>query len=150
MIIVNGVRSTTKPVEIDDFSSETTVFVRSDIHEITDIDPVFNTEQKYFEYTETSYTFQEWSKKLTDGIKIVGEELQAEIDITQLALIEILQMMGIASARTMSLSLDEEKEYSAIVKLYANMIDKKLIIINDVPEAYRQEVEEYMKDEVEK
>ena len=43
MKLIERIKSTTRPEEIDTHSSETTVFVRSNIKEEVEIDPIFNT-----------------------------------------------------------------------------------------------------------
>lgn len=60
MIEVTGIKSKNKPIEIDDNSSETTVYVRHNIEKITEEDPVFKTKEEIYIYDETQYSFAEW------------------------------------------------------------------------------------------
>lgn len=60
MIEILGVKSINKPIEIDDTSSDTTVYVRHNIRKITEEDPVFFTEQEIYIYDEKQYSFAEW------------------------------------------------------------------------------------------
>ncbi len=69
MKTIINVKSQTKPIEIDDYTSGTTVFVRSNIKESTEIDPVFKTENTVYTYDETQYTYPEWNKLITDQLK---------------------------------------------------------------------------------
>lgn len=62
MIELTGIKSQTRPIDIDDTSSETTVYVRYNIREEVEIDPVFNTEKPVYIYDETQYTLAEWYK----------------------------------------------------------------------------------------
>lgn len=168
MKTLKSVKSQTKPIEIDDYTSSTTVFVRTNITEVDDVDPVFKTTRKVFVYDEIQYTFPEWNKIITDNIKVEGEMLQEQVDITQLAMGEILNMIGtfmccedeselknspstarmIQTFNTISLNND----FSAIARMYGGMINRGLITIEKVSEPFKDEVLlylEFLKEEKE-
>ena len=164
MKTIKGVKSQSKPIEIDDYSSPTTVFVRVNIQELDEVDPVFKTTRKVFTYDEIQYTYPEWNKLITDNIRVEGEAIQEQVDITQLAMSEILNMIGtlmcciedpenniIPNIMTMNkmvktmnnIALDTN--FSAIAKMYAGMINRKLITIDDVTDIFKDEVLLYLK-----
>lgn len=60
MIEITGIKSITKPIEIDDTSSDTTVYVRYNIKKRIEGDPVFCTDQEVYIYDEKQYSFAEW------------------------------------------------------------------------------------------
>ena len=163
MKTIKGVKSQSKPIEIDDYSSPTTVFVRVNIQELDEVDPVFKTTRKVFTYDEIQYTYPEWNKLITDNIKVEGEAIQEQVDITQLAMSEILNMIGalmccienpenntIPNTMTMNkmvktmnnIALDTN--FSAIAKMYAGMINRKLITIDNVTDIFKDEVLLYL------
>lgn len=163
MKTIKGVKSQSKPIEIDDYSSPTTVFVRVNIQELDEVDPVFKTTRKVFTYDEIQYTYPEWNKLITDNIRVEGEAIQEQVDITQLAMSEILNMIGtlmcciedpenniIPNIMTMNkmvktmnnIALDTN--FSAIAKMYAGMINRKLITIDDVTDIFKDEVLLYL------
>lgn len=74
-----NVKSQSKPVEIDDFSCNTIVFVRSNIKEVIEVDPVFKTEQKVYVYDETQYSYQEWYKLTLETLKTENNNIKMEI-----------------------------------------------------------------------
>lgn len=92
MKLLLGVKSQSKPVEVDDYSSETTVFVRENIQEIIEIDPVFKTEIAIYTYDEKQYTFPEWNKIVTDNLKQEQVIMQKQIDELQTKLNEVLEV----------------------------------------------------------
>ena len=146
MKIVNDVKSQTKPIEIDDYTSPTTVFVRKNIREIEETDPVFKTVRKLFVYDETQYTYPEWNKIITDNITEEGKFIQEQVDVTQLAMTEIIDMIGLVMAssinetddrisnvsKAMNAAISEYTKYSAIAKMYAGMIRRGLITIDRI------------------
>lgn len=163
MKTIKGVKSQSKPIEIDDYSSPTTVFVRVNIQELDEVDPVFKTTRKVFTYDEIQYTYPEWNKLITDNIRVEGEAIQEQVDITQLAMSEILNMIGalmcciedpenntIPNTMTMNkmvrtmnnIALDTN--FSAIAKMYAGMINRKLITIDSVTDIFKDEVLSYL------
>lgn len=163
MKTIKGVKSQSKPIEIDDYSSPTTVFVRVNIQELDEVDTVFKTTRKVFTYDEIQYTYPEWNKLITDNIKVEGEAIQEQVDITQLAMSEILNMIGalmccienpenntIPNTMTMNkmvktmnnIALDTN--FSAIAKMYAGMINRKLITIDNVTDIFKDEVLLYL------
>lgn len=71
MKIVYGVKSQVRPDEIDDISSETTVFVRENITESVEVDPVFGTKHTIYTYDEKQYTYKEWNKLCFDKIDLL-------------------------------------------------------------------------------
>lgn len=163
MKTIKGVKSQSKPIEIDDYSSPTTVFVRVNIQELDEVDPVFKTTRKVFTYDEIQYTYPEWNKLITDNIRVKGEAIQEQVDITQLAMSEILNMIGtlmcciedpenntIPNTMTMNkmvrtmnnIALDTN--FSAIAKMYAGMINRKLITIDSVTDIFKDEVLSYL------
>lgn len=153
MKTIKDVKSQSKPDEIDDYSSQTTVFVRSNIKEVDELDPVFKTTRKIFIYDEIQYSYPEWNKIITDSIKTEGALIQEQVDITQLAMSEIILMIGeFASVAYNNTSTIAESintlsinNYSAIAKMYAGMINRKLIKIEDVSDTFKNEVLEYIK-----
>ena len=163
MKTIKGVKSQSKPIEIDDYSSPTTVFVRVNIQELDEIDPVFKTTRKVFTYDEIQYTYPEWNKLITDNIRVEGEAIQEQVDITQLAMSEILNMIGtlmcciedpenntIPNIMTMNKmvktmnNITLDTNFSAIAKMYAGMINRKLITIDDVTDIFKDEVLSYL------
>lgn len=151
MKIVKDVKSDTMPVEIDDYSSNTTVFVRKNINKNKIIDPIFKTETISYTYDEIQYTFQEWNKIITDSIKEEGVIIQEQIDITQLALTEIMDLiLPVMQVSTLSNNnidrLSEIKKYSGIGLMYAGMIKRKLITIDRVQDIYKDEVLEILNE----
>lgn len=155
MTIMENVKSQTRPIEIDDTSSSTTVFVRKNIKKIKEIDPVFKTENTVYVYDEYQYTFQEWNKIITDNIKEEGGNLQCQIDITQLAMSEMMDMIGsMLSFNTLSISENDESpkplsmsflnNFSAIAMMYGGMINRGLITLESVIDVYKDEVELYL------
>lgn len=157
MNIIKNVKSQTKPISIDDYTSSTTVFVRQNIKEIEEIDPVFNTKNTVYVYDEYQYTFPEWNKIITDNIKAEGEVIQEQIDITQLAMGEMLDMIGgIMAFNTLSINEEDDepksfsllssnmRQFSAIVMMYGAMIKRNLITIDKVLDVYREEVLLYL------
>ena len=147
MKTINNVKSQTKPIEIDDYSSKTTVFVRSNIKESVEIDPIFKTETKVYTYDETQYTYPEWNKLITDGIKEQGAMMQEQVDITQLAMSEILAMISpVLEVSTISTDVLMRRKYSAIVLMYAGMIERHLITIEKVADPYKQDVSLYLEE----
>lgn len=148
MKTLNSVKSQTKPAEIDDYTSSTTVFVRTNIKESVETDPVFKTSKTIYTYDEIQYTYPEWNKILTDGIKEEGLFMQEQIDITQLALSEILELVAPVMEINMVNEYEDKlktiKRYSAIVMMYAGMIKRNLITIDKVPQAFKKDVLEYL------
>lgn len=162
MKVITGVKSQTRPKEIDDSSSDTTVFVRYNITKSVEIDPVFKTESAVYTYDEKQYTFQEWNKIVVGEIKEIGQVLQDQIDTTQLVLVEILNI--IYSPMTMDLDNEEDTDfvsstgmpiipsdiintkYSAIAKMYGGLIIRNLITIDDVPSTFIEEVKQYLEN----
>lgn len=163
MKTIKGVKSQSKPIEIDDYSSPTTVFVRVNIQELDEVDPVFKTTRKVFTYDEIQYTYPEWNKLITDNIRVEGEAIQEQVDITQLAMSEILNMIGALMCciedpennpipnimtmnkmvRTMN-NIALDTNFSAIAKMYAGMINRKLITIDSVTDIFKDEVLLYL------
>ena len=163
MKTIKGVKSQSKPIEIDDYSSPTTVFVRVNIQELDEVDPVFKTIRKVFTYDEIQYTYPEWNKLITDNIRVEGEAIQEQVDITQLAMSEILNMIGTLMCciedpennpipnimtmnkmvRTMN-NIALDTNFSAIAKMYAGMINRKLITIDSVTDIFKDEVLLYL------
>lgn len=89
---VTGIKSNIKPEEIDDTSSDTTVFMRYNIEEITETDPVFGTEETVYVYDETQYTLAEWYRiriselnaeinNLKETMKVFADELGVSIEL---------------------------------------------------------------------
>ena len=159
MKLLSGVKSQTKPIEIDDFSSQTTVFVRNNIKETIEIDPVFNTESIIYTYDERQYTFPEWNKITTDKLKQNEKALQEQIEIVQLALVEVLDLISTIILSPMNIDQDTDfmdtnglvpkmdetsSEVSIIAKMYSIMINKGLIDITRVPILFEREVKEYL------
>lgn len=67
-----NIKSKEKPVEIDDFTSESFVYVHSNITESEEIDPVFETKSMIYIYDETEYTTAEWYRH---SIKLLNERV---------------------------------------------------------------------------
>lgn len=89
---VKDVKSLTKPDYIDDTSSDTTVYMRYNIREIEETDPVFNTTKTTYVYDETQYTFAEWYKicmtetkgrieNLENIVKMLAYELNVSVPL---------------------------------------------------------------------
>lgn len=77
---ITGIKSETRPLEIDDTSSDTTVYVRSNIVTEKSIDPIFNTEKTIYIYNEIQYTLAEWYKIQMNDINMKIEILANCID----------------------------------------------------------------------
>lgn len=146
MKTIKGVKSSTKPIEVDDYSSNTTVFVRNNIEEKLEIDPVFYNEVVVYTYDETQYTHAEWNKIKTDSMVSSNQNMQQELDVMQLAIIEILNIIGGLIPATTSLDDDPKNHHSAISAMLGMMIIKHLITIEQVPEFLKGEVETYIDD----
>lgn len=80
MKLIEGIKSTTRPEEIDTHSSETTVFVRSNIKEEVEIDPIFNTKHIVYTYDETQYTVLEWTSMKLNELFTKIEEINKIIE----------------------------------------------------------------------
>ena len=133
MKTTTGIKSVIRPVEIDDFNSKDCIYVRSNIEEITEMDPVFNTQTTMFKYDETEYSLVEWTK-------LCNESLRKEIEKTNLALIETLEILEL-----IFVEMDTDAaECTYISVLYGNMINKGLISIDMVPDRYREKVNLYL------
>lgn len=79
MKILNNVKSNIMPVEIDDTSSETTVFERRNIKECNVTDPVFNTEEVFYTYDEYQYSIAEWNRILINKLSSEVESLKEQV-----------------------------------------------------------------------
>lgn len=112
MKTITNIRSNTKPIELDDFSSNSFVYVRSNIEETIEIDPVFNTENTIYTYDEVEYTLAEWTK-------ISNESIKNELINTNLAIIELAKML--------ENTLPEGAMPTAINAIYENMHNKGYI-----------------------
>lgn len=137
MKTITNVKSQTKPLEIDDYTSSTTVFVRSNIKESTETDPVFGTESTVYTYDEVQYTYPEWNKKITDEIKENGDTLQNKFDVVQSVVAELIKIISPATAS----DIDEaEDDKSPFIQFYIQMISSKLLTIDQVPEQFKNSV----------
>lgn len=130
MKTITGIKSTVKPIEIDDTSSTTSVYVRSNIKEIIETDPVFGTKNVVYEYDEVEYSIIEWHN-------LFSKLIHNEIDEIRLAITETLDLLELILFTTNK----ETAESSYINILYANMIKRNLITIDKVPERYKAGVE---------
>lgn len=65
---IEGVVSKNEPNEIDVSSSDTKVYVRTNIVEITQTDPIFETKEVFYRYDEIQYTVSEWCQINLDNI----------------------------------------------------------------------------------
>lgn len=135
MKTTTGIKSNIKPVEIDDYSNATSIYVRSNIEEIVEIDPIFDTETTIYKYDEIEYTLAEWNK-------LCNEVLHKEIEKTNLAIIETLEILELI----LSMTNTEAAESSYIDILYGNMINKGLISIDRVPDRYKDGVKKYLEE----
>lgn len=76
---IKDVKSQSKPEEFEE--NDTTVFVRSNIREDIEEDPVFKTKETVYVYDEIQYTIQEYFaitiKELKDEISELRTELNA-------------------------------------------------------------------------
>lgn len=137
MKTITNVKSQTKPLEIDDYTSSTTVFVRSNIKESTETDPVFGTESKVYTYDEVQYTYPEWNKKITDEIKENGDTLQNKFDVVQSVVAELIKIISPVTASDID---EEEDDKSPFIQFYIQMISSKLLTIDQVPEQFKNSV----------
>lgn len=80
MAKIEGVISRNEPKEIDVSSSDTKVYVRTNITKITQTDPIFKTEEVFYKYDEIQYTVSEWCKINLNNINNTINELIAEIN----------------------------------------------------------------------
>lgn len=78
MIIVKNIKSTIKPDEIDD-SNNDKVYVRSNIIESIEVDPVFNKEYTIYTYDEIQYSLPEWNKLAITVLKEEQEKMNEKI-----------------------------------------------------------------------
>ena len=84
MNIKTNIKSKVKPLEIDDNNNEF-VYVRSNITELVEKDPVFGTEYPLYVYDETEYTLPEWNKSAIKNINDKMEEMNKTIlELTKL------------------------------------------------------------------
>lgn len=137
MKTLTNVKSQTKPIEIDDYTSSTTVFVRSNIKESTETDPIFGTEATVYTYDEVQYTYPEWNKKITDEIKENGDTLQNKFDVVQSVVAELIKIISPATANDIN---EEEDDKSPFIPFYVQMISSKLLTIDQVPEQFKNSV----------
>ena len=137
MKTITNVKSQTKPLEIDDYTSSTTVFVRSNIKESTETDPVFGTESTVYTYDEVQYTYPEWNKKITDEIKENGDTLQNKFDVVQSVVAELIKIISPTTASDIN---EEEDDKSPFIQFYIQMISSKLLTIDQVPEQFKNNV----------
>lgn len=54
--------STARPIEIDETSSPTTVYIRESIEESTRVDAMTGAENTIYRYTEKQFTRREWQE----------------------------------------------------------------------------------------
>ena len=54
--------STARPIEIDETSSPTTVYIRESIEESTRVDAMTGAENAIYRYTEKQFTRREWQE----------------------------------------------------------------------------------------
>ena len=84
MVIIKNINSTTRPVEIDD-TKDNMVYVRSNIVESVEVDPVFNTEYTIYTYDEIHYSLPEWNKLNIETLKLeqnkINEKISEILDI---------------------------------------------------------------------
>lgn len=137
MKTITNVKSQTKPLEIDDYTSSTTVFVRSNIKESTETDPVFGTESTVYTYDEVQYTYPEWNKRITDEIKENGDTLQNKFDVVQSVVAELIKIISPVTANDID---EEEDDKSPFIQFYIQMISSKLLTIDQVPEQFKNSV----------
>ena len=137
MKTLTNVKSQTKPIEIDDYTSSTTVFVRSNIKESTEPDPVFGTESTVYTYDEVQYTYPEWNKKITDEIKENGDTLHNKFDVVQSVVAELIKIISPTTASDID---EEEDDKSPFIQFYIQMISSKLLTIDQVPEQFKNNV----------
>ena len=137
MKTITNVKSQTKPLEIDDYTSSTTVFVRSNIKESTETDPVFGTESTVYTYDEVQYTYPEWNKKITDEIKENGDTLQNKFNVVQSVVAELIKIISPTTASDID---EEEDDKSPFIQFYIQMISSKLLTIDQVPEQFKNSV----------
>ena len=78
MNIKTNIKSKIKPLEIDDTNNEF-VYVRSNITEIVEKDPVFGSEHLLYVYDETEYTLPEWNRSVIKSINVKMEEMNKTI-----------------------------------------------------------------------
>lgn len=153
MKLIKDVVSTSRPLDIDDTSSNTTIYVRENIREEIKIDPIFDTETILYIYDEKQFTTEEWYKIVSREFQEKDSNMQEQIDITQISLSEVLMMIsGIFEIMVVDdNSSTFEKHTSAIIIMYASMIKRGLITIESVPDMFRDRVQstldKYSKEE---
>ena len=79
MKVLYAVKSNVKPVEVDDFSSDTTVFERKNITESKFVDPVFHTEETFYVYDEYQYSVTEWDRIIIKQLINRVEYLEGQV-----------------------------------------------------------------------
>lgn len=104
MKITENVRSKTYPIEVDT-SNESAVYVRTDIKESVEVDPVFNTESTVYTYTEIEYTWNEW---FNSNMK----KMETKVD----SLINILITALVKNQDTINVKEDIDSLYKLIIK----------------------------------
>lgn len=112
------------------------VRIRKRIKSIVIMDEIFNDERKAYMYDEERYDKEEYEDmKLQQEIQSIKEDTK----LTQLAIAEIL---AASENVNQPIALNTiYTQYSAIVQMYANMIEKGIYSIDRVPERWRSEVE---------
>lgn len=101
MIELNNVRSNKKPLLIDEVSSPTTVYVRSNVRCLNINDPLYYEAKIEWRYDEIQYTKAEWEAKKREELEKENEkllkqnaDLQQQINLTQLSLAEVIAMVA--------------------------------------------------------
>lgn len=79
MKTITNIKSTNRPEELDDHSSETIIFVRRNIKEVVEKDPVFNTEIVSYTYDEDQYSTKEWFNKRIDELQKQYDQLSNQV-----------------------------------------------------------------------
>ena len=129
MKTITGIKSNTKPEGID--YSDSSVYVRSNIKESVEVDPVFSVETNVYTYDEVEYTLAEWNK-------ISTELLTKRIDNTNFALLEIVGILE----RILNTPDKETAIYPYISILLESMYNEGLITSDAIPERYRNTTKE--------
>lgn len=83
-----GIKSLSRPAEIDNTSSDTTVYMRYNIREEVEVDPVFQTIRTVFIYDESQYTLAEWYRLCINEANAKIENLEYTVK----TLIDILKV----------------------------------------------------------
>lgn len=129
---VHGTQTTVPEIEVN----VDTVYVRSNIERIKELDPISNIQYEYWQYDEIQYTFREWFQVLSDENKKLKDS-QAEQDINIDATQEVVDFLLLQSS-SLPMAIKERGVNNNMGMYAAIRIKKKAkISLEEGRKAYR-------------